>query len=186
MTNAERPMKEQGIDSGQAAASSEGRCFQIDFLYLDVTTCNRCQDAERHLEEALEQVGETLKTAGIQVKVNRVHVNTEALARQYRFVSSPTIRINGNDIQQLVKESQCHSCGDLCGDQVDCRVWLYRGQIYEAPPRAMMMEALLNQVYLGGGCCGAPAAAMPEKPYELPENLKRFYHAMAHQQPSER
>ncbi|SMP68628.1 DUF2703 domain-containing protein [Anoxynatronum buryatiense] len=186
MTNPEQPINEQTNGPAHETASGTDRHFQVDFLYLDLTICNRCQEAETNLEEALAEVEETLKVAGIQVTVNRVNVNTEALARQHRFVSSPTIRINGSDIQQLVQESQCHCCGDLCGDEVDCRVWLYRGQIYEAPPRAMIMEALLKEVYGGNACCGTPAKAVAGKPYELPENLKRFYDAMAKQPSLER
>lgn len=57
--------------------------------------------------------------------------------------------MNGRDIQLEVKESLCDSCGDLCGDTVDCRIWVYQGKDYTIPPKAMIIEAILREVYGG-------------------------------------
>ena len=114
-----------------------------------------------------------LEAAGNEVIVNKINVNTEELAITHKFVSSPTIRVNGHDIQADVKETLCESCGDLCGDDVDCRVWIYEGHEYTVPPKAMIIESILKAVY--GGYSGKPVA---EQDYALPENLKRFYDAM--------
>ncbi|MHB8077186.1 MAG: DUF2703 domain-containing protein [Desulfosporosinus fructosivorans] len=81
-------------------------------------------------------------------------------------------RVNERDIQMDVKESLCESCGDLCGDEVDCRVWVYQGNEYTIPPKAMIIEALLKEVY--GGSNDEQKA--PE--YFMPDNLKKFYDAM--------
>ncbi len=72
-----------------------------------------------------------------------------------------------------VKESLCESCGDLCGDEVECRVWVYQGKEYTVPPKAMIMEAILKEVY--GGDKGSNIV---EQEYVMPENLKQFYAAM--------
>ncbi len=61
----------------------------------------------------------------------------------------------------------------MCGDEVDCRVWVYAGQEYNVPPKAMIIEAILKAVY--GGNTGVPVS---EQEYTLPENLRRFYVAM--------
>jgi len=53
-----------------------------------------------------------------------VNITTKELAIQYQFISSPTIRVNGNDIVVELRESVCEDYGDLCGDNVDCRVWV--------------------------------------------------------------
>jgi hypothetical protein len=72
-----------------------------------------------------------------------------------------------------VKESLCESCGDLCGDDVDCRVWVYQGNEYTIPPKAMIIEALLKEVYVGSN------NDQPKDPdYSLPDNLKKFYDSM--------
>jgi len=142
----------------------------IDFLYLDLSVCERCQGAEGNLDAAVEEVSQVLKAAGYETVVNKVNVNSEELAVKHQFLSSPTIRVNGRDIALEVRESSCQSCGDLCGDDVDCRVWVHEGQEYTEPPKAMIVNAILKSVY------GAPQTdSAVQEEYQLPENLKRFY-----------
>jgi len=71
----------------------------IDFLYLDLSVCTRCQGTDQSLEDALAEVSGLLGAAGAEVIVNKINVTSEELAIQHRFVSSPTIRVNGRDIQ---------------------------------------------------------------------------------------
>lgn len=145
----------------------------IDFLYLDLSVCTRCRGADNRLDESLSEISKVLEATGYEVKVNKVEINTVDLAIAYKFVSSPTIRVNGYDIQMNVKETLCESCGDLSGEQVDCRVWVYEDHEYNVPPKAMIIEAILKAVY--GGYTGVPVS---EQEYALPENLRRFYAAM--------
>jgi len=153
--------------------SMEKKRIVLDFLFLDVSVCTRCQGADTSLDEALTEVSKVLEATGVEVLVNKINVNSEELAKQYKFISSPTIRVNGRDIQMDVKESLCESCGDLCGDDVDCRVWVYQGNEYTVPPKAMIIEALLMEVY------GGSNHEQKEPDYSLPDNLKKFYAAMA-------
>jgi hypothetical protein len=150
---------------------SKKKRVEIDFLYLDLSTCTRCQGTDRTLDEALDEVSQVLKATGTEVVVNKINVISEELALKHRFVSSPTIRVNGRDIQMDVKESLCESCGDLCGEEVDCRVWVYEGVEYTVPPKAMIIEAILREVF------GRQDVEPVQQPYVLPENLKRFYAA---------
>jgi glutaredoxin len=143
----------------------------IDFLYLDVTVCDRCQGTDNSLDEAISEVSKVLEATGVEVIVNKINVIDEELARKYKFVTSPTIRINGNDIQMDFKESLCESCGDLCGDNVDCRVWVHEGKEYTQPPKAMIIEAILKEVYGGG------SENQEEHNYIIPKNLMKFYNA---------
>ena len=46
---------------------------------------------------------------------------------------------------------------------------MYRGQEYTEPPTELIVEAILRHIY------GAPAAPPPTRPYEMPENLRRFF-----------
>lgn len=144
----------------------------IDFLYLDVTVCDRCQGTDNSLDEAILNVSNVLKATGVEVKLNKINVISEELAKKYKFLTSPTIRINGRDIQMDYKESLCESCGDLCNDEVDCRVWIYQGKEYTKPPKAMIIEAILKEVY------GGNSEQNEQDEYEIPENLKKFYQSM--------
>ncbi|GFN23875.1 DUF2703 domain-containing protein [Thermanaeromonas sp. C210] len=149
------------------------RTLDIDFLYLDLDACTRCQGTARNLEEALNEVAGILEATGIKVNLRKIHVQTEEQALALGFVSSPTIRINGRDIQLDVRESLCESCGDLCGEDVDCRVWVYQGKEYTEAPKGMIIEAILKHVYGGG----METPAERETLRELPANLKRFFAA---------
>lgn len=147
----------------------ETKKIEIDLLYLDLSVCNRCQGTDTSLDNALEDVSKVLESTGVEVVLNKVHVLNEDLARKYQFVSSPTIRVNGADIQLEVKESLCESCGELCGDTVDCRVWVYQGKEYTVPPKALITDAILRAVY------GSNNQKVEQNGYIIPENLKRFY-----------
>lgn len=153
---------------GEPAGKRE---LTIDFLYLDLSVCDRCQDTDSSLDEAIHDVSKVLEATGVSVKVNKINVLTEEQAQALEFVSSPTIRINGVDIQLDVQESNCDACGDLCGDSVDCRVWTYDGEEFSSPPKALVVEAILKHVY------GTNTPTTSTAPYVMPENLKRFYAA---------
>lgn len=147
--------------------------LRIDFLYLDVERCTRCRGTDRNLESALEAARAALTASGTQVEVNRIHVDSVELARQWRFESSPTIRVNGRDIALVLRESSCGSeaCADGCGESIACRVWVHDGQEYTEPPVPMILDAILREVYRGAVVSREVAA----EPYELPPNLARFF-----------
>lgn len=155
-----------------ATKEAAKRQVVIDFLYLDLEVCTWCKGTGDSLDGALAQVASVLQASGAEVVVNRIHVDCEEKAVQHRFASSPTIRVNGRDIQMEGKESKCESCGDLCGDEVDCRIWLYQGKEYTSPPPAMIVDAILREVY------GQPTTAAASEPFELPDNLRKFFRAM--------
>jgi hypothetical protein len=146
---------------------------RIDFLFLDLTTCTRCLGADRSLESALETVGDVLRASGTEVEVNKVLVESAEQARALRFVSSPTIRVDGYDIALELRESSCGSeaCTDGCGAQTACRVWVHGGVEYTDPPVAMVVDAILRRVYGDAPAAGATRPAH----YRLPENLARFF-----------
>ena len=154
-----------------------GKQLLIDFLYLDLSVCERCQGAESNLNQAIDEVSGVLKAAGFEIEVNKVKINSKELAIKYQFESSPTIRVNGIDVQLEVKESSCKECGDLCGDDIDCRVYVYEGAEYSFPPKAMIINAILKSVY--GEQRIEPCT---QAKYELPENLQRFFDGISSRQ----
>lgn len=156
--------------------STEKRKIVIDFMYLDLSICTRCQGTEDSLEEAIADVAKVLELTGAEVVVNKIHIDSKEKAIQYRFESSPTIRINGKDIQLEMRESLCESCGDLCGDEVDCRVWVYRGKEYNVPPKAMIIDAILREVYSDKKTLLNDR--VDREAYQLPENLRRFFESI--------
>jgi len=159
-----------GGGSDCCSPAVEKKALNIDFLYLDLSVCERCQGTESSLDEAINDVSKVLNAAGFEIKINKINVNSKELAIKYEFVSSPTIRINEKDIAMDVKESTCKECGDLCGDSVDCRVWNYEGVDYTKPPKELIINAILKEIY----SVNLPKSGKKD-PYVLPHNLEVFF-----------
>ncbi len=141
----------------------------IEYLYLDLQTCDRCIGTDNVLDEVMMTLTPAFTLAGYEVEYRKIEMKTAELAERYKFLSSPTIRVNGQDICQTVAENSCGCCGDISGTDVDCRVFEYNGETYEVPPKEMLAEAILGAVFgnVEAGCsCGS---------YTLPENLKSFF-----------
>lgn len=148
--------------------------LDIDLMYIDLTVCDRCQGTEQNLDEAIASVEPLLKSAGYSVNLNKILVESEEQARELQFVTSPTIRINGHDIQLEAMESHCSSCSSLVEDDpVDCRSWEYKGESFDTPPTAMLIEAIVMHVF---DAAPSKGKVKPER-YQVPENLKRFFAA---------
>lgn len=159
------------IDAGVTdEAPPVARVLSIDLLVLDLTTCRRCLGADERLEASLELVRDVLSATGVEVEVRKTVVASAEQAAALRFRSSPTIRVDGRDVALELRESACASeaCTDSYGDSIACRVWVHRGVEHTAPPVAMIVEAILGHVY-------GDARPAGQAPYDLPENLARFY-----------
>jgi len=157
-------------------AARPGRTVEIDYLYLDLTTCSRCRASDASLDAAVGIARPVFDAVGADVKVCKTLVETEEQARGLGFVSSPTIRVNGRDIAGDLIESSCSECGELCGCDggVDCRVWDYRGELHTEAPTGLIVEALLAEVGQSGGVRGekTPEAT---RSADVPENLELFF-----------
>ncbi|MCL1907594.1 MAG: arsenite efflux transporter metallochaperone ArsD [Propionibacteriaceae bacterium] len=155
---------------GTSRASTQpehAKALDVDYLYLDLTTCTRCQATDSATKEALAVLSDVFGTLGYDARLNEVNITSRELAEQYRFLSSPTIRVNGVDIETTLKESDCADCGSLSGCSTDCRVFTYDGQDYEQPPTAMIVDGILRVLYGG---------KQPDTtPYVLPSNLEQFF-----------
>ena len=51
------------------SSESEKKKIVIDFLYLDLSVCERCQCTESSLENAINEVSSVLKSAGFEIIV---------------------------------------------------------------------------------------------------------------------
>ena len=149
-------------------ASSEKK-IAVEYLYLDLQTCDRCIGTDNVLDEVMLTLAPALKLAGYEVEYRKIEMETAELAARHRFLSSPTIRVNGQDICQSVAENSCGCCSEISGTDVDCRVFEYNGESYEVPPKEMLAESVLRAVF------GQSEPDCSYGRYELPENLKTFY-----------
>ncbi len=162
---------------GQTAAKEECGCYcfeskqvkevKVEYLFLDLNTCDRCVGTEAVLDEVVAVLRPALELAGYQVDYRKQEITNAELAVSYCFLSSPTILVNGQDIFATIVESDCGCCGDIAGVQVNCRVFEHDGKTCEVPTKEMLADAILRTLFNPSACsCGE---------YQLPENLKRFF-----------
>lgn len=177
-TRCARSVIEGGTELSMTTSKSvpTSQTVEVDFLYLDLTTCSRCRGSDVTLDAAVETVRLVFDSVGASITVRKTLVETEEQARALGFVSSPTIRVNDRDIAGELIESSCSECGELCGCDggVDCRVWDYHGERHTEAPTGLIVEAILAEV----GPSGATRSeeTPEETPFvDVPENLKRFF-----------
>jgi hypothetical protein len=150
------------------------RTVTVDFLYLDNESCERCMGTEDALQAALERIEPILESLDVGITVRDIHVSTLDAAEATQLAVSPTIRINGQDIQPDYIENTCDSCGDLCaceGD-VDCRLWRYRGKEHSTAPIGLLVESLVQAITPNGA---GPSESRENRAYQLSSNVRDFF-----------
>ena len=85
--------------SDEVAHSKSGsECyFSVRCREYALTSCGRCVGSLDNSEEAIDIARPALDVSGIQLIVRKLVVESEEQARQYKFVTSPPVRINGRD-----------------------------------------------------------------------------------------
>jgi len=142
----------------------------VEYLYLDLQTCERCIGTDTVLDEVMLTLTPALQFSGYKVEYHKIQMETAELSERFKFLSSPTIRVNGRDICGSVEENRCGCCSDISGSEVDCRVFAYNGESFEVPPKEMLAEAILKTVF------GLPESVCPDNNgYKLPDNLRAFF-----------
>lgn len=146
--------------------------LNIDLLAIDLDICQRCVPTGEQLKDAVRLLSPVADALGIKLMHREIVVLTPEEAKKYALLSSPTIRLNGRDVAQDIRESQCESCGDLTNSNiaVDCREWHYRGSVYSSAPLPLLIEAIMEAML----DIDTPTA-VPEPIKELPENLRRYF-----------
>ncbi len=163
-------------NTGEAETKEDrlaSKTLQADLLVIDLEACARCVPTGDQLQTAVRLLSPVAQAMGIDLRYNAVVVQTPEEAKKHGLLSSPTIRLNGHDIAQDIRESVCESCGDLTDNNtvVDCREWHYKGKVYSAAPLPMLLEAIMGAMLV-----------IDEKPLlepatlnELPENVQRYF-----------
>ena len=75
--------------------------MKIEILYL--MNCPWCVKTKRLLKEVLKELN-------LKAKVKEILIDSKEKAKKYGFVGSPTIRINGEDIQEKVTKARYLPC----------------------------------------------------------------------------
>jgi hypothetical protein len=101
---------------------------RVNFLYFE--------DCPSH-EQALARLREVMAEEGVAGEVEVIRVETEEQARELRFAGSPTIRVDGQDIDPPGE----------AGYALTCRAYhLEDGRISPLPSRDMIRGALRSRL----------------------------------------
>lgn len=83
---------------------------------------------------AMEMVREILESLGREDEIDEVEVRTQAEAEAIGFVGSPSIRINGNDIEPWARTTKAFG--------LSCRTYLNLSSHAGVPSRDLLRRAL--------------------------------------------
>ncbi len=99
---------------------------RIDFLYWE--------ECPSH-PEALKRLREVLAELGMDAPIRMTEVLTDEEAARQRFPGSPTIRVNGQDVDP--------AGASLMGTALTCRIYrLEDGRVSPVPSKEMIRRAL--------------------------------------------
>lgn len=85
-------------------------------------------------EKALKNLRELLEEKELKEEIQMTEVTSDGQARELRFIGSPTIRINGKDVDEHV--------WSVKDNGMKCRIYLHEGKILGYPPKAMNRRAI--------------------------------------------
>lgn len=126
-------------------AKHKAMIMKIQLLYI--LDCPWCVKTKELIKGSLKELGAT-------ADVEEILIDSDEKARKYKFKGSPTIRIDGKDIQEEVSKARCLPCEELSGKVkgttkfvkqecgCGCRTYSYKGKQYPYPPKEMIKEAI--------------------------------------------
>lgn len=71
--------------------------MEIKLLYF--SGCPSYKEGEKNLKQALKELG-------LGEDFEMINIETDEMAKEYNFIGSPTIRINGGDIDPRAREAK--------------------------------------------------------------------------------
>lgn len=131
--------------------------MKIEILYFD--------GCPNHAS-AVDRVREALTEEGISAEVSEVKVSDEAAARALGFLGSPSIRVDGLDVEPAARSSKDFG--------MMCRTYVEAGKRVGLPSRESIKTALREaaQAQPAHNCCQLPAA--PAQQSELAGPKRRW------------
>ncbi|MCP2519344.1 DUF2703 domain-containing protein [Candidatus Aminicenantes bacterium AC-708-M15] len=90
-----------------------------------------------HFKPALNLLSEILKEKGLKEKIELIEIGSEEEAKKYEFLGSPSIKINGKDIEKE-KRGYPPSFG--------CRIYKNGENYTGVPPKRLILKAIEEEI----------------------------------------
>lgn len=116
--------------------------MQIEILYLDGCPTR---------EATFDLVRDSVERLGLDADIARIHVDSDAQARQMEFIGSPSVRVDGVDIEPKAESNTTFGRR--------CRVYATDNGLSGTPPVAMLEAALRGEAYEASATSGAQIPA---------------------------
>ena len=106
-------------------------------------TCQRCGATEKEVQKAFKSLEQSLSPLGIKVTLEKKAIDPSTCAKD--VLQSNRIWIGGRTLEEWlnaqVGKSPCGFCCEELGDKVECRTVEIEGQVYEAIPADVIIQA---------------------------------------------
>jgi hypothetical protein len=99
----------------------------VDILYFE--SCPGWQGAAARVREVLDE-------CGLEADVRLVPIETEEAAQAHRFVGSPTIRVDGRDVERVANAPEAFG--------LQCRLYTGSDRLDGIPPKELIRDALVG------------------------------------------
>ncbi len=99
--------------------------MKVELLYFDGCPSH---------EKAVESLKDVLEETGIEAEIERINVVDDDMAVEQKFFGSPSIRINGVDVDPVARESTAYSR--------KCRIYNTDEGILGWPTKRMIRSAI--------------------------------------------
>lgn len=99
--------------------------MKIEFLYS-----SRCPNRE----EALQNLIRVLKRNGWFMGIHSIEIKDLNQAKKAKFLGSPTIRVNGQDLEKDAEKADSYS--------LDCRTYVINGESISVPTEDFIEEGI--------------------------------------------
>jgi glutaredoxin len=91
-----------------------------------------------HCEAATDLVEKTVRDLHLKADIEAIQVKNESEARRYRFLGSPSIQVDGQDIERDRRNDAASFA---------CRVYRTPSGITGVPPRELLLDAILESTH---------------------------------------
>jgi hypothetical protein len=102
--------------------------MKIEVLYFDGCPNHKA---------AMERVRQVLAEEGLSAKVLEVNVSEPAIAQKVGFLGSPSIRVNGLDVEPEARRERAYG--------MMCRTYAVNGRREVLPSREMLRQAMREE-----------------------------------------
>lgn len=104
-------------------------------LRIEILTCEGCP----HTAPTRQRVREALAADGIHADINEIEIATGQEATSLRFIGSPTVRINGKDVDPASQERTDYG--------LMCRIYSDGENFGGVPSEALLRQAIRAASY---------------------------------------